>query len=399
MKRLGELLPEVRRVTTFPPELDGLLGELCAAVDADEALLAHVWALHREAFTDRESEGGLMQLSADEALVARLPGRLRPLFLAAPLVANIEALQTLYRRRGIDEQTLRDTLADLPYWMAEQHRATGVWSCQMFGWLRMHMAGKLFRLGRMQFAFHPFPSMEATYCVHILRHNATGRVAALSEDGLVYRRDGYAQGQNGIRDDFAFAAVYREQGNSYIGHLADPVSGRVAMRPVALPRDQWTPIVRRGDVVMDIHVPSGIPLTVADCAASFQRADAFFAAHFPETPWEIFFGQSWILSPQLDQVLPERSNLARFQRQFYHFPALADDARMFERVFPGPPEQLMHSDRPADVFSLPRGTSLQRNMLDFLAQGNEFHCMNGFFCRRDAAAFGRAPYAQAHKEV
>lgn len=399
MKRLGGLLGEARRLMAFPPELDGLLGELFAAVDADEVLLRHVWALHREAFVQREGEGGLMELAADETLTARLPGRLRPLFLAAPLLANLENLQELYRRRGIDERVLRDTLADLPYWMAEQHRSTGVWSCGMFGWLRMHMAGKIFRLGRMQFAFHPFPSMDAAYCVHILRHRATGRVAALSEDGLAYRRDGYAQGQNGIHDEHAFTAVYCEQEGSYIGHLADPVSGRMAMRPTVFPRPQWERIVSRGDAVMDIHVPSGIPLTVADCAASFQMADAFFAAHFPETPWEVFFGQSWILSPQLDQVLPKGRNLAGFQRQFYHFPALVDDARMFERVFPGPPEQLLKGERPREVFSLPRDTSLQRNMLDFLAQGNEFHCMNGFFCRRDAAAFGRAPYAPAQEEV
>ncbi len=66
-----------------------------------------------------------------------------------------------------------------------------------------------------------------------------------------------------------------------------------------------------GDGVLDVHIPeTGEPLDPAACDASFARAREVFPQHHTARC------TSWLLDPQLTGVLPEVSNIVRFQRRF-----------------------------------------------------------------------------------
>lgn len=68
--------------------------------------------------------------------------------------------------------------------------------------------------------------------------------------------------------------------------------------------------------VLDTHIPATGPLTPESVDDSFARAVTFFRRHFPDCPATAFACTSWLLDPTLAEVLPESSNLARFQRRW-----------------------------------------------------------------------------------
>jgi len=68
--------------------------------------------------------------------------------------------------------------------------------------------------------------------------------------------------------------------------------------------------------VIEIHIPAGAPLDIAECQASIARAKVFFAKHFPEFEYENFTCHSWLLDSTLKQLLDENSNIIKFQNLF-----------------------------------------------------------------------------------
>ena len=73
---------------------------------------------------------------------------------ATAALAAVDALPTMrerHRARGVAESVSRATAADLGLWIREHHRRHGAWGLSETGWLRFHLAGRLFRLGRLQF--------------------------------------------------------------------------------------------------------------------------------------------------------------------------------------------------------------------------------------------------------
>jgi hypothetical protein len=65
-----------------------------------------------------------------------------------------------------------------------------------------------------------------------------------------------------------------------------------------------------GDGVLDVHIPETGPLDSDACDASFARAREIYPGHRTARC------TSWLLDPQLADVLPGESNIVRFQRRF-----------------------------------------------------------------------------------
>lgn len=92
--------------------------------------------------------------------------------------------------------------------------------------------------------------------------------------------------------------------------------------------------VRRGDYLLDVHIPEGDPLTPRACDASFAAARAFFARHFPDEPYRMATCRSWLLDDQLADYLGPDANIVRFQRRFIVAPGGRDaTADVFRFVF------------------------------------------------------------------
>jgi hypothetical protein len=125
-----------------------------------------------------------------------------------------------------------------------------------------------------------------------------------------------------------------------------------------------------GDWVISTHIPESGPMTPELVADSFGRARAFFARHFPEYPTHLFHCHSWLLDPQLTEVLPAESNMVRFQQLW----------QLREDKNPGDGDAIFFVFRrrgDVDPASLPQTTTLERAIVAKLLAGDHWYVRNG----------------------
>ena len=133
-------------------------------------------------------------------------------------------------------------------------------------------------------------------------------------------------------------------------------SGRI----VELGRLQFEDV---GDGVLSVHIPENGPLTPALCDTSFVRARQVFPDHRTAEC------RSWLLDPELADVLRPDSNIVRFQRRF----ALAGEgedgnADVLRFVF--------HTSDP-DLDKLAPRTTLERALVERMRAGGRWRSPRG----------------------
>ncbi len=154
-------------------------------------------------------------------------------------------------------------------------------------------------------------------------------------------------------------------------------------------RPAWEPVLRRGDPILEVHIPAGGGMTPAACQESMARAVEFFPRHFPERPFVGFACGSWILNPQLHEIYrPGRdgvSNMVLWQRQLYLFPLVnGPDTRSGLTFVFGVPD--------VDPATAPRDTSLRRALLEHIDGGGRLLGGGMFLLLEEFARYGQQPY-------
>lgn len=285
------------------------------------------------------------------------------MFPVLMLLGTLEWTREYYHERGISESVLVETMSDLTIWMRHYRTAHGVWGLDNVEWLLNHFGCRLFRLGRLQFIH-----ITLSKAITVLRESESGAVALISEPGIRYTGEGRVEGTNGrIDSEGGWTASFLETEEAFEGHPIG-VSGLAASTPIRLSKTNWTLALRRGDPVLDVHIPEGEPLQPEACEAAFERALAFFGDKFPEKPVRGFVCASWLLDSQLADILPENSNIAAFQRLMRLFPVASDDRQTLERVF---------GTDSIDLASADRSTGLRRAIISYMEAGRRLHSAGG----------------------
>lgn len=120
--------------------------------------------------------------------------------------------------------------------------------------------------------------------------------------------------------------------------------------------------LKKGDTVINIHIPSAGPLTKELCYDSYKQAAEFYKDRFPNKP-VAFVCYSWLLYPKHPEFLPETSNILKFMEDFdivwsREQPEFGDCWRIFNMAYTGNPDDL------------PQDTSLRRAYASWLKKGN-----------------------------
>lgn len=135
--------------------------------------------------------------------------------------------------------------------------------------------------------------------------------------------------------------------------------GRLQFQPVAFGEDLEVEGIRvsRNQLVLNVHIPEGAPLDPRQVEDSFQLAKAFFRGVTP-----VFICSSWLLYPNLSDVLEPESNILKFQQHFYIYKVDDHSRQAEERIF---------QTRNLDLTRYVERTSLQRSAKAYLQAGHK----------------------------
>ena len=125
---------------------------------------------------------------------------------------------------------------------------------------------------------------------------------------------------------------------------------------------EYETTLHEGQKIISIHIPNSSRLEQPLLRASYDTAKKFFADHYPDYADVPYGCHSWLLSPNLKEILPESSRIRYFQNQFTLLGSEPSDDYL-EWAF-------QRSD--ASVENLPERTSLQRSIKAFLLKGGTF---------------------------
>lgn len=253
------------------------------------------------------------------------------LLLAFPVLHHVADIRAFFASRGIPESYLRELMLDLPRWIETYaDRTRGLVGFAEIGWLREHVSGRMFQIGRLQFQ----PS--AWHEPWTLLRNGSGDFALVAHGGDKVAKNGQFASSAGVDPDGARDLAYEERADGVFGHraLAD---GSLVREPEFFPAASWTRLLGPGDPVLNVHIPSGAPLNQEACRAAVRDAQTFFRTYFPDWPVakaKAMLCETWLLYPDFQRILPPDSNIVGFQKMFHLFPLRGmDDAQFYERAF------------------------------------------------------------------
>lgn len=139
--------------------------------------------------------------------------------------------------------------------------------------------------------------------------------------------------------------------------------GRLEYEPALLPEDVRVAhrLYPEGTPCLNVHIPAGDPLDLSAVHYSLAAAPGFWRHYFGKH-YELFHCASWLLSPVLIGLLPEDSNILRFQANFTVYKEDYSSRQAEERVFG------RLSDNPADY---PADSRLQQALKAYLLSGGK----------------------------
>lgn len=119
-------------------------------------------------------------------------------------------------------------------------------------------------------------------------------------------------------------------------------------------------VVKKGDTVLSVHIPSDAQLDMESCHSSYRQANEFMKKHYPKIKYNVFYCNTWMLSPNLKDVLPENSKILQFQSD-YTLCRLEEDNDAYCLW--------VYKKSSLELDDYPENTSLQRNLKKYIRNG------------------------------
>ena len=385
MQSLPESLPalldpeEIRsrcRFCGLDEEAQSQLLETARRIAAEPGLLRLAWHIARLSLEYPPLEGARRRLPPLERSLGDRAG----CFYLLCALDFVPRLKAHHQALGVPEEVTRETCLQIRSYIENFSRGfqgrLGVYRPQM-QWLRSYLHGNLyFRLGRMEYWAKPMGG-----AIRVFRNRATGEVAALATEGTRFAADGLVCMTADEKP--AWVASLTEDEAAIEGCPVSPLGKGLCPR-IRLPRTEWSQVLAKGDMVLDMHIPAGGGMTPEACASSMRRAANFFRSRFPHLKPAAIVCTSWLFHPQLAAILPSDANLLLYQRELHLFPIATNPRDGIWFIF------LQDELDPATA---PRETSLQRSVLDYLAAGNSWKGGGGmFFLLEDLPEIGSQVY-------
>lgn len=261
----------------------------------------------------------------------------------APLLALLPYIPDAVKKlagRGIPKDILSETYLGMERILEVTQIRLGhpVYNMTYFQWAQHFVDGTLLSIGRLEFE---------------LQYKMGGSMTVLKN-----RKGAYCLIQETERTQKDWFEGYRI--------AAD---GSVASEKVRFNKSDWERFCGPEDAVIGVHIPMGSKLTKEKVVASYQSARTIFGQAFPEYDLKGFCCSSWLMDPQLSDLLPKEANIVQFQSMYLRseIPSAGEDIFLF--LFPGEKN---------DPAFLPECTTLERAVKKHLLSGKKIYELQGF---------------------
>jgi len=282
-------------------------------------------------------------------------GNYSPQWQALAVVSSFPEAMEKHRARAVPWEITKATLADFQRDARGDYGGGNAWEFNRLSWMRNHVTGNFFEIGRLQYIPGKF-----SYKFRVYQNSENGEVISFALPGLKCTSQGWPC--DGAVD---FETILEESNNCILGN---PTFANGAISPSVLQIPSGSKVLLDADsTVAQIHIPSGGKLDRTDCCQSLHDAKSFFQKYFPEIHIRAFCTATWLLDPELAKVLPD-SNIAEFGRLFHSLALInGNDRQLRERVFGD-----------AEWDQCKAENSLQKAILNHHHNGGEFRSAAGF---------------------
>ena len=181
-------------------------------------------------------------------------------------------------------------------------------------WLNLHILGKLFRIGRLEYLNgHWYPNFPAVY-----RHRKNKSIIALSPDGAMYDKRG-CQIFPPTEEVPDFTAKLEVLDGKITGTPIAPDGTVLKEHKITISCEEYEAFCTPWDMIPSFHIPGGGGMTLDAVKDSLLKARKFYRDVF-HTDVKGFICSSWIFSPDWEIELPD-SNMAKFRRNLFALPS------------------------------------------------------------------------------
>ena len=282
------------------------------------------WTIVRQIFRRTPHDSIL-----NESFPAELHGDLpQETFLLLIAIACIPDGEKFFREKNLPLEKLYESFISFKIWTANCKRNFGVLGLEFnsgFAWIVMRLlTGVVLHFGRLECNQSLFFSD-----LLVFRRRISGEICVLLNGN-------YPVTETGL------IAIPPEKVSFHTGHAYGafgpltgyPVTrdGRVQNSRVELDPEEWELILGPCDPVLYLHIPESGPLLEEQVLQSLKSMDRFYREHTSFRPKAIVSG-SWLFDPILQELLPETSNLCRFQKMGYLLPSRGYKSDAVRRVF------------------------------------------------------------------
>lgn len=362
-------------------ELEPALVCLAGKISAKPPLLYLAWHYYRTVYDYSRANNPPFRLVPLENTL----GDDAAMFYLLIALAIVPRIRIFHRRLGVPERVTRETCLQVKCMCGNYRRVhngrPGIF--EQIQWLQNYVNGALyFRLGRFEYWSKPF-----AYDYKVYRRRLDGRTIALAGPAWKINSSGLIEGIGAEKEAGAcWQTTLKQIGANTYGFPINP-GGFVEPDLICLPDADWECVLEKNVPVLEMHIPAGGDMSLEKCADSFRQAFDFFGRFFPSPAPRAIVTHSWMFSPILEQILPADSNLAKFMRELYICPVNSRGTDSLWFVF---------LQKPLDLATAPRETSLQRAILNHLQAGNTWHNGGMFFMLDDLGRFGRQWHRTAY---
>ncbi|RTE10546.1 acyltransferase domain-containing protein [Paenibacillus whitsoniae] len=275
------------------------------------------------------------------------------------LLDKFDDVLAFYEKHQLPREILVHTFLDVNLWIRGYNDRNHKDGFEELRWLKIHFKNEIFRVGRLQFIY------KKNYLkANVYTHKLTGETVIIPHDLSAFDEEGFAASSSTVQ----FTAQVKETDEAIFSNcvLQD---GVMIKQDVALAKSDYDLFLGENDYVLDVHIPGYEPLDVEKCKESLEQALTFYQTYFSDYTYKAFVCDSWLLAPQFKEMLSADSNINKFASLFTLVTGAVRSSSFLFFVF---------RTTDPDLEKLPRKSSLQESVYQYLKNNKSLSVMNGF---------------------